>query len=191
MSTFIRRSIVGLSAAITMLLFSAPAMALNGRAAGDQFKMNINISGTVVATGSCTFDSGSQSIDMIDFGNITYSSINGFVLQGNYRKTFDSAMTCTGDTEGSAAMTFSDITGGGTIDFDGHKLLPVQLGITSNNVAVELLVNGEIRDVGTPFDVDMASPPVLEFALIQTGSSDTVSNGATLIGNGRLTMEFQ
>ena len=193
MNTFIQRCIPGLIATLTMLLFSAPTMALSGRAAGAQFKMNINISGTVVATGSCTFDSGSSGIDVIDFGNITFHSINGFVLEGNYRRTFDSAMTCTGDTEGAATMTFRDITGSGSVDFNGHKLLPVQLqpGIVSNNVAVELLVNGEQKDVGTPFNVDMASPPVLEFALVQTGSSDTVSNGATLSANGRLTMEFQ
>ncbi|ELY4671738.1 hypothetical protein SM021_002343 [Cronobacter muytjensii] len=189
MNKFIRRCIVGLSGAMALLLSSAPVLALNGRTAGDQFKMNINISGTVVATGSCTFDSASQSVESVNFGNITYSSINGFVLEGEYRQALNSHMTCTGDTAG-AVMTFTSSTGK-TVDFNGKKLLPVTLnGISSNNLGIEFIVNGVAKDVGAAFDVDMTTPPTIEVELLQTGASDTVSNSAILNAAASLTIAF-
>lgn len=194
MNIFIQRCIPGLIAMMTMLLFSAPTMALNGRAAGDQFEMNINISGTVVATGSCTFNSTTlQGMSTVDFENVTFSSINGFLLQGNYRKTVDSSMTCTGDTEGTTTMTYKEGGGERIVDFNGHKLLGIIMddGKLSNNIAVELLVNGGIMDFGTPFNFNIASPPVTEFALVQIGSSDTISNGQTFSTIATLTIEFQ
>lgn len=191
MNTFIQRCIPGLIATLTMLMFSAPTMALSGRAAGDQFKMNINISGTVVATGSCTFNSASQSVESVDFGNITYNSVNGFALEGEYRQALNSEMTCTGDTEGSAIMTFASSTGT-VVDFNGKKLLPVTLnGVNSNNLGIELLVDGKVQDIGAAFDVDMATPPTIEAELVQTGSKDTVSNSAVLSAAASLTMAFQ
>lgn len=191
MNTFIQRCIPGLITAITMLLCNNPVLALSGRAAGDQFKMNINISGTVVATGSCTFDSASQSVESVNFGNITYSSANGFILEGEYRQALNSDMTCTGDTDASAIMTFASSTGT-VVDFNGKKLLPVALnGVNSNNLGIELLVDGQVQDVGAAFDVDMATPPTIEAELVQTGSKDTVSNSAVLSAAASLTMAFQ
>lgn len=191
MNAFIQRCIPGLIATL-ILLCSAPAMALNGRgAAGDQFKMNINISGSVVVTGSCTFDSASQSVESVNFGNITYYSVNGFTLVGEYRQPLNSGMTCTGDTDGSTIMTFSS-SAGTVVDFNGKKLLPVALnGVNSNNLGIELLVDGKVQDIGTAFDVDMATPPTIEAELVQIGSKDTVSNSAILSAAASLTMAFQ
>lgn len=187
MSTFIQRCIPGLIVTVTMLLFSAPTMALSGRDAGDQFKMNINISGTVVVTGSCTFNSGSGgNITYQEWKNVTYSMANGFRLIGEYTLAIDGAMTCSGDTEGAATMTFTDYHGNG-VDFDGHKLLTV-VG-ASNILGVELLVNGVIQDVGAPFNVDMTNPPQLEAKLVQTGTADF--NGSMVLAETVLTMEFQ
>lgn len=191
MNTFTQRCIPGLIATLTMLLFSAPTMALSGRAAGDQFKMNINISGTVVVTGSCTFNSASQSVESVNFGNITYSSVNGFALVGEYRQALNSEMSCTGDTDGSVIMTFASSTGT-VVDFNGKKLLPVALnGVNSNNLGIELLVDGKVQDVGTAFDVDMTTPPTIEAELVQTGSKDSVTNSAVLSAAASLTMAFQ
>lgn len=191
MNTFTQRCIPGLIATLTMLLFSAPTMALSGRAAGDQFKMNINISGTVVATGSCTFNHPSR--DDLDFGNITYSSISGFRLIGEYRITLDGAMSCSGDTDGSTIMTFSDFHGDG-LDFNGHKVLSTTN--TNNLLGVELLVDGVPQDVGSSFKVDMANPPSLEARLVQVGTGSpppswTGIDGNLAIAELRLTMEFQ
>ncbi|MHA0962850.1 fimbrial protein [Enterobacter cancerogenus] len=153
--------------------------------------MNINISGTVVVTGSCTFNSASQSVESVNFGDITYHSVNGFALEGEYRQALNSEMTCTGDTDGSAIMTFAS-SSGTVVDFNGKKLLPVALnGVNSNNLGIELLVNGKVQDVGAAFDVDMATPPTIEAELVQTGSKDTVSNSAILSAAASLTMEFQ
>lgn len=190
MNTFIQRCISALIATLTMLLFSAPTMALSGRAAGDQFKMNINISGTVVATGSCTFNSGGgDSLAYQEWKNVTYSMANGFKLIGEHTMAIDGAMTCSGDIEGTATMTFTDYQGNG-VDFDGHKLLTV-VG-ASNILGVELLVNGVIQDVGAPFNVDMTNPPQLEAKLVQIGTtSDFSGEGLIALAETVLTMEFQ
>lgn len=186
-----RLCIAGLSTVMALMLSITPARAVNGRTAGDQFKMNINISGTVVVTGSCTFNTASQSVESVNFGNITYSSTNGFALNGEYRQPLNSEMTCTGDTDGSAVMTFAS-SSGAAIDFNGKKLLPVMLnGASSNNLGIQLLVNGVVQDVGMAFDVDMATPPTIEAELVQIGSSDTVSDSAILSSAASLTMAFQ
>lgn len=191
MDIFFRRCILGMYAAITLILSCTPALANSVRAAGDQFKMNINISGTVMANGSCTFNSASQSVESLNFGNITFRTVNGFELKGQYRQALNSEMTCTGDTNGSTTMLFSSSTGA-TVSFNGQKLLPVTLnGITSNNLGIELFVDGAAQDVGTAFDVDMAKPPKIEAELVQTGSSDTVSDSAILSASASLTMAFQ
>lgn len=166
-------------------------------AAGDQFKMNINISGTVVATGSCTFThKDSSGWDLIDFGNVRYSTVNGFVLEGTYRQNMDGAMTCTGDTEGTAEMTLTPLGNGDTVEFNGHKLIAVAMSGSSGssiskNLGIALLVNGNVQDVATPFQIDIASPPGLEVELVQTGAADTVASGTKFIASAALTMTFQ
>lgn len=192
MNAFIQRRIPGLIATVTMLLFSAPTMALSGRAAGDQFKMNIYISGTVVATGSCTFNSGSGGLltNAPEWKNVTYSMANGFKLIGEYTLAIDGAMTCSGDTEGAATMTFTDYQGNG-VDFDGHKLLTV-VG-ASDILGVELFVNGVVQDVGAPFNVDMNNPPQLGAKLVQIGTEPAydLDEEQKFIAETLLTMEFQ
>lgn len=193
MNPFIQRRIPGLIATVTMLLFSAPTMAFSGRDAGDQFKMNINISGTVVATGTCTFDN--SVLGEIDFGNVTYSTDIGFKLIGEYRQKLNSAMTCSGDTVGTTTMTFTDQLGN-AVDFNGHKLLSISNanhGGILQNLGIEFLANGEIQDVGTAFTVDLSNPPQLEANLVQIGSSAdaAIVEGNTILASAVLTMEFQ
>lgn len=181
-----------------LLLFTCNGIAFgnNGRVAGEQFTMDIHISGTVVATGSCSFNTGgasSSSSDLIEFGNVRYTNAIGFWLEGKYRKPLNSDMSCIGDTEGTVTMTFNS-TSGTAIDFNGHKLLPVltdSTGTISNNLGIQLLVDGIVQDVGTAFYVDMSAPPLLEAELIQTGASDTVHNGDVISSSASLTMAFQ
>ncbi|MCU6278389.1 hypothetical protein [Enterobacter quasiroggenkampii] len=191
MNIFIQRCILGLIATVTMLLFSAPTMALSGRTAGEQMKMNINISGTVVATGSCTFNSGSGG--SLTFApvweNVTYSIDNGFELIGEYSQVIDSAMTCSGDTNGTAKMMFTDVQGDG-VDFNGHKLLSFP-GISF--LGLEIYVNGVIQDVGTPFNVDMSDPPQLEAKIVQVETEYDIDlpSRHLVMAETLLTMEFQ
>lgn len=190
MNKDIRRSAYSLFTAM-LLLCSCSSTARSGRAAGDEITMDINITGTVVATGSCTFSAGSGSTVGVDFGSIRYSSNGGFLLEGEYRKALNSTMNCTGDTFGTAIMTFASGSSK-TVNFDGNKLLPVTLnGNTSKNLGIELLVNGVVQNVGAAFNVDMSAPPTLEAELVQIGSSDIVSDGAELTSSATLTMAFQ
>ncbi|ELQ6221728.1 hypothetical protein R2320_002998 [Cronobacter turicensis] len=178
---------------LVMLLISHGASAKSERDAGDQVKMNINISGTVIASGSCVFNAGSGSTVGIDFGSIRYSTLNGFLLENEnheYRKPLNSAMTCTGDYEG-AIMTFAS-SNGTTVTYNEHKLLPVTLnGNASNNLAIMLLVDEQVQDIGTAFNVDVTNPPKLEAELTQVGDSDNVPDGATLTSSATLTLSFQ
>jgi hypothetical protein len=197
MKNQIRQGCCWLLLIILGMLCGSPAYANGGRAAGDQFKMNINISGTVVATGSCTFThKDSSGWDLIDFGNVRYSTVKGFVLEGTYRQNMDGAMTCTGDTEGTAEMTLTPLGNGDTVEFNGHKLIAVTMSgssgsSSSKNLGIALLVNGNVQDVATPFQIDIASPPGLEVELVQTGAADTVASGTKFIASAALTMTFQ
>lgn len=177
---------------LLLLFYSNIVLASGERDIGDKFKMNIHISGSVVVTGHCSFDSGSGATVGVDFGRIRYSMINGFSLEGNYRKPLNSAMTCFGDTEGAALMTFAASGKGAAFEFNGHTMLPVELnGTASKNLGIKLLVDGKEQDIGTGFSVDMSAPPTLEAELVQTGTSDSVDNGAVLTSSATLTMEFQ
>lgn len=189
-----RRCIAGLSAVMALMLYISPAQAASGRKAGDQFKMNINISGTVVATGSCTFNDGS-GYDLgkpLVWKNVTYSTTNGFRLIGDYRIAIDGEMTCTGDTAGNAKMTFTDYKGAG-LDFNGHKVLSVIDSEELNYLGIELLVNGVPQSVGTAFSVDLDSPPLLEARLVQVANASEVEfrDGDLLLAEAVLTMEFE
>ncbi|MEB8258289.1 fimbrial protein [Enterobacter asburiae] len=161
------------------------------RAAGDQFKMNINITGTVLATGACTFNQGGTV--SVDFGTLQYTTTGGNnALKDGYRQPLASGMTCTGDTDGSTVMTLNS-SNGGSVDYQGNRLLPVTNDASrtqSTDLAIRLLVNEQVQDVNTAFAVDMQNPPLLEAEVVQTGSGSTFVSGATFSANATLTMAF-
>lgn len=183
-----------LIAAILASVFSC-SMA---HAADEQFKMNINISGTVIATGSCTFDAGSGSDVVVDFGDVHYWALNQsdvgdkLQLMGEYRRPLNSAMTCSGDTEGTTTMTFKGNMNS-LQSYEGAYVLPVKVGTDPRNIGIRLLVDGKAQNVDEPFIVDMASPPVLEAELVQTGIiyPDDIKSGDSLQASATLIMAFQ
>lgn len=157
---------------------------------GDRFTMKINITGTVVVTGSCTFNQGGTLT--IDFGTVQYETVAGSnTLKDAGRQALASSMTCTGNTEGSAIMTL--MSGSSSVDFQGNKLLPVNYdngGVQSKDLAIRLLVNSRVQDVNTAFAVDMNTPPVLEAELVQTGNGSSFVSGASFSANATLIMAF-
>lgn len=168
-----------------LLVMSVPVLG----ATGDSFTMNITISGTVVATGACTFNQGGTLT--VDFGTLQYSTAGGSnVLKDASPQVLASSMTCTGDTEGSTVMTLS--SNSGSVEFQGNKLLPVNYdsGGQSKDLAIRLLVNSQIQDVNSAFAVDMKNPPQLVAEVVQTGDGSSFVNGATFSANATLVMAF-
>lgn len=152
--------------------------------------LNINISGTVVANGSCTFNKG-ETVS-VDFGDVTFTETNGgATISGNYRKSVPSVMSCSGDTAGKTQITLSAV-GGNTVDYQGQKLLPVTIagGTPGEELAIRLLVDGVAKDVNSPFIVDMTSQPGMQAELIQVGDGKGLISGAKITATATLVMEF-
>ncbi|MFA1017986.1 fimbrial protein [Enterobacter sp. SAT-E-asb] len=158
--------------------------------ADEPAKLNLNITGTVVVNGSCTFNRG--KILTVDFGDVNFSTVNGnSTLDGNYRKPLPSTMTCTGDSAGKTQFTFKSVAGG-TVDFKGQKLLPVSINASNpgKQLGIRLLVDGVEKDVDAAFAVDMLAQPGLEVELVQVGDGSGLINGASISASATLVMEF-
>ncbi|OBU10412.1 hypothetical protein AYY17_15900 [Morganella psychrotolerans] len=165
------------------------------RKAGDESRLKINISGTVVANGRCVFKNhGSPDID---FGDIRFSSVSGVNnISGTYIRPLDTDMECIGDTAGGTRFRF-DSKQGAEISDGSHKLLPVSVGGVASmnpNLGIRLLVNGKPQDINTDFNVDLVNvqnSPKLEVELVQLHPDDnTWVNGQSISSNAVLTMSF-
>lgn len=173
-----------LSAAVSPAAFSAP------RKAGDESRMKINISGSVIATGRCTFKDSSPQV--IEFGDIRYTSVSGVNnLSGSYKQPLSSEMTCSGDTAGNTRFRLESRHGTPVTD-GSHQLLPVYIGTgRTPNLGIRLLVNGKQQDVNTDFAMDIQHLPVLETELIQLHPDDnTWMNGQGIYSHATLIMSF-
>lgn len=155
-----------------------------------EFKMDISISGTVTANTSCTFNQGGTI--NVDFGEVKYKSTAGTnTLDGTYRQALSSALTCDGETSGSATMTLSSTKQDG-VDFGGHKLMGTLVNdIASSDLAIAFEVNGTVQDINVPFAVNMENPPVLTAELVQVGSGSGLVNDADISASATLTLGFE
>lgn len=148
---------------------------------------NVNISGLLVANGSCSFNEGGAI--QVDFGSVLLQSTGATTVQldGNYLQPLTSSFTCTGDTAGLLQMKFTSSTGSYET-YSGSKVLGTDKGI----VSVQLLVDGAVQDMGKWFNVDQAHPPVLQAKLVQTSTVNTakVVSGDVFSASGTLIMAF-
>jgi type 1 fimbria pilin len=154
---------------------------------GDKYNLNIAISGTVVANGSCTFNQGG-TLD-INFGTVNLKNTgNGTVLlDGDYQRPLVSDYSCSGDTAGLLQMKFSSASG--TYEnYNGTQVLGTSKGI----VAIKLMVNGAPQSMGQWFTVDPTGQQVLQAQLVQisTANSSNVSSGDTFTASGTLMLAF-
>ncbi|HHT3528799.1 fimbrial protein [Enterobacter asburiae] len=171
------------------LLMVSLMIAASAVFAADPVNLDINISGTVVANGSCTFG---QEETVVDFKEVDFAEENGVTsLSGAYRKPLSAVMTCSGDSGGKAQMTFSAVDGI-TLDFGGHKLLPVSINDSNagHELGIRLLVNGLVQDVNVPFAVDMLMQPAIQAELVLVGNGDGLISGAKISASATLVMEF-
>lgn len=154
---------------------------------GDKYSLNINISGTLVANGSCTFNQGGTL--NVDFGPVKLKNMgnNTVELEGNYQRPLTSDFTCSGDTAGLLQMQFTSASGSYQT-YNGKQVLETSKGI----VAIQLLVNGVAQSMGQWFNVDQASTQTLQAQLVQisTSNSNNVATGDTFSASGTLTMAF-
>lgn len=153
---------------------------------GDTDSMDINISGTVVANGSCTFNQGGTL--QVDFGEVKLTgSDTTFELSGDYSKSLVSDFFCDGDTDGLLQMKFTS-TSGSYETYQGAQVLAADKDI----IGIELLVNGAPQNMGEWFTVDQNSMPVLKAKLVQlkTTSSENLVSGDIFSASGTLTMAF-
>ncbi|QPJ99572.1 type 1 fimbrial protein [Enterobacter mori] len=151
--------------------------------------MDIDISGTVVATGSCSFNQGGSV--GVDFGSVKYSTFSGNTLQGEYTQPLPSSLNCTGDTDGNVQMKL-DSAGGSYHVWNEHTILPVLTGKGSESISlgIGLQVNGAEVDCGKWFSIDLDAPPDLMVSLIQYGDGSDFVDGDTFTASGTLTVAF-
>ncbi|MCK6933105.1 fimbrial protein [Enterobacter roggenkampii] len=154
---------------------------------GDRYTLDINISGTVVANGSCSFNQGGTL--NINFGTVKLENTGNSTVQleGDYQRELASDFFCSGDTAGLLQMQFSSADGQYET-YNGTKVLNTSRGI----VAIQLLVNGAPQNMGTWFDVDPASTQNLHAQLVQISTANTtgVTSGDTFTASGTLTLAF-
>lgn len=182
------QGLVGLIVFMMATLFvTGPSQAAR-RDAGDQVRMKINITGSIIATGKCTFNQG--GVLSVDFGDIRFST-TGNELASTYLKPLISDMTCSGDTGGTATMALSSKEGDWQ-DYNGHKLLNVGIegGTATSGLGIMLKVDGQTQDVNTPFAVDVDRFPTLEAELLQTDVSQILVSGNKITSSATLTMAF-
>lgn len=154
---------------------------------GSKYNLNINMTGTVMANGSCVFNQGGTvTIDFLQV-KLKGASNNNVELDGDYVKPLATEFTCTGDTAGLLQMRFNSASGT-YVTHGGTQVLST----TSNLIGIQLLVNGEAQSMGEWFDINQSSPPTLEAQLVQlsTDNTEDVKNGDTFSASGTLIMAF-
>ncbi len=170
---------------ITMLIIVA---FITGHSAfGNTASVNVNISGQLVANGSCTFNEGGAI--QVNFGTVKLQGTGATTveLEGNYIQPLTDTFTCTGDSGGLLQMKFTSATGSYET-YSGIKVLGTDKGI----VAIQLLVDGTAQEMGKWFDIDQAHPPVLQAQLVQisTDNKSNIVSGDVFTASGTLTMAF-
>lgn len=153
----------------------------------DRYSMNIDISGTLVSNGSCTFNAG-QSLQ-VDFHQVKLQRTGKTTVEltDSYLQPLASTFTCTGDSYGLLQMQLTSLSGSYQT-YNGTNVLGTNKGI----VAIELLVNNAPQNMGEWFTVDPTSPPALQAQLVQVSNdnSSSVVSGDTFSASATLTLAF-
>ncbi len=154
---------------------------------GDQSSMNISITGTVTANGSCEFNQGGSL--QVDFGQVRLKTTGATTVQldGSYEQPLAASFTCSGDSAGLLQMKFTS-SSGSYETYNGTKVLGTDKGI----VGIELMVNGTAQTMDDWFSIDQKNPPALRAKLVQvsTENSKNVVSGDIFTASGSLVMAF-
>ncbi|MDH1321537.1 fimbrial protein [Enterobacter bugandensis] len=139
-------------------------------------RVDVNISGTIIATASCTF-SGQKPLQ-IDYGDVYIDELTS----GNNRRSLDYSLVCRGDSDGKKVeMKFV----GDGADFDGQLLKTNTKGL-----GIKLLNNSNLQAINSWFTIDPGNQPALEAELVKQDNA-TFQNGQTFSGVVTLVVEYR
>lgn len=162
---------------IPVMLFQAASVQANTETT------DINIYGTVISNGSCTFNNNGPLT--IDFGTVQISG-SPSAISGGYVKDIASNFSCTGDTSGLLQLKFSSTTGTYvTMDATNDTMTTNKSGL-----GIQLLLNGAPQSMNAWVSVSTTSQPALQARLRQTGSLSNTASGDTFTSAGTLLMAF-
>lgn len=169
----------------SVLLIVRPAQAAPG-STGD---LTINMSGTLVANSSCTFNEGDAL--QVDFGDVQLNggANNTVEMDGEYSKSMPADFTCIGETGGLGLLQMKFTSTSGSYEtWQGTSVMAVDKGI----VGIAMQVNGTAKNMDEWFDVDPDAMPVLTAKLVQlsTTNSQNVVSGDIFSASGTLTLAF-
>lgn len=183
-----------LASLIIIMITATSAWAAKRGTDDDIRPLTINITGTVVATGTCLFVDSEQNIN---FGTVQFSSTlspTSNVLFGSYRQPLNGNMNCSGDTAGNAQMKLEP-SDGQSFTYEGTKV--IQTAIDTNPKAensglyVQLLLDGNPQDVAEWFNISTLQPPKLEVELVHMpGNNDVWVSGSNISASATLVMAF-
>lgn len=137
--------------------------------------INVNLSGTVVANGSCTF-TGSGPV-AVEFGDVFINDIKDRA----YKQNLPYTLVCKGDPGGKAIQM--KLTGTAAT-FDGTLLKTDAKGL-----GLSLQKNGTVLALNQWMDIDPASPPKFEAVLVKEKGA-TFQNGQAFNGSATLIVGF-
>ncbi len=153
------------------------ALALPGTAMAkmDDATINVKISGTVVANGSCTF-TGTGPV-VVEFGDVFINSLK----DSAYKQNLPYTLSCKGDP---GDKTIQMKLAGTAADFDGTLLKTDAkgLGISLQNAGTTLALNQWV-------DIDPAAPPTFDAVLVKQKDASFV-NGQEFNGSATLIVGF-
>lgn len=141
----------------------------------DDATVNVKISGTVVASASCTFTSTGPIA--VEFGDVIIKDIKDKA----YKQSLPYTLTCKGDSDGKAIQM--KLTGTAA-DFDGTLLKTDAKGL-----GLSLQKDGTVMTLNEWFDIDPASPPKFDAVLVKQKDA-SFRNGQAFNGAATLIVGF-
>ncbi len=161
----------------TMQVLALASLLLSGTALAkmDDSTVNVKISGTVVAKGSCTFI-GTRPI-AVEFGDVFIKDIK----DGAYKQSLPYTLDCHGDPEGKSIQM--KLTGTAA-DFDGTLLKTDAKGL-----GLRLQKDGKTLTLNQWIDIDPAAPPKFDAVLVK-GKDASFQNGQAFNGAATLIVGF-
>ena len=187
MTVFVRVFSTLLIMASVLLIFR-PALADPGNA-GSKFTLAINMSGTLVANSSCTFNEGGPL--QVNFQDVKLKGGEGntVLLDGEYIQPMPADFSCDGDPGGLGLLQMKFTSTSGSYEtWQGLSVMAVDKGI----VAIEMLVNGTPKSMDEWFTVDPDAMPTLKAQLVQISTTNTqnVVSGDLFSASGTLMLAF-
>ena len=137
--------------------------------------MDINMSGTIVATASCTFNDPAPA--QIEFNDTYVNEITG----EKYKQPVPFQVTCKGDPDGKTIQMQVN----GTVASNNANNLKTDVG----GLSIKLLKGSDPLAVNQWFNLDPANPPVL-YAVLEKQSGISFLDGQVFNASATLQVAY-